>query len=97
MLVGQMASSVAVVSVISAENSSIDWATRMAATRRLWCTIQGVPRAREPQRGQPSRTLVQGQVLHRSRDRHRWMGDLRSARGIGTMVSEKLIKGRQKI
>ena len=55
MLVGQMASSVAVVSVIGAENSSIDWATRMAATHRLWCTIHGVPRAREPlQRGKPA-------------------------------------------
>ena len=53
-LVGQMASSVAVVSVISAENSSMDWATRKAATRRLWCTIHGVPRAREPQRGVPA-------------------------------------------
>ena len=38
-LVGQMASSVAVVSVISAKKSIIDWAARMAATRRLWCTI----------------------------------------------------------
>jgi hypothetical protein len=55
-LVGQMASSVAVVSVISAENLSIDWATRMAATRRLWCTIHGSPRAREPQSGRASRT-----------------------------------------